>query len=307
MSDDVPREDVPGKSRSWTSEEAYYHFLDDMQKRRDKEVVGLSWPVEWPSIQSVVGPIEPGSLTIVASRPSVGKTMFAMQLLRHLAKLGKRLLFVSRELNVVRLVRRHIVAFGGNIYHLRSGDLLQTDLDAMNRYQDESKGWKVFYDDHSRTVASIEAEVERREPECIIIDYLQRLAYDTEKEYAAITRISNELQDLTLSTGVPVVCLSQLGRPEKGKENHPPVMSDTRGSGAVEERAANMILLHREWDVDEEHQFGSYVKVPKSPSNNGFAIIAKSADGESGRFIPMLFEGHRMRIIEREERSWVGL
>ena len=46
-------------------------------------------------------------------------------------------------------------------------------------------------------------------------------------------------------------------------------------------------------------EFGRTVKVPKAPSDNGFAIIAKSADGEAGRFIPMLFEGKRMRIVEK--------
>ena len=100
----------------------------------------------------------------------------------------------------------------------------------------ESADWKVSYSsDATRTVEGILTEVILTEPELVIVDYLQRLAYDTEREYAAITRIVNELQDLTLAMNVPLVCLSQLSRPLKGQEYKPPTMSDTRGSGAVEE------------------------------------------------------------------------
>jgi replicative DNA helicase len=169
----------------------------------------------------------------------------------------------------------------------------------MDRYLDAARGWRALYDDHSRTIGDIKREVEVNKPEVVLIDYLQRLAYDTEKEYAALTRIVNELQDLTLETNVPVVCLSQLSRPMKGTETKAPTMSDVRGSGAVEERAANLIILHREWETDKEERYGKVVEVAKSPKETGWMICAKVADGETGKPIPALFDGARMRITER--------
>jgi replicative DNA helicase len=287
------------EGRAVDSEHALVAFTDDLDKRRRGEIVGLPWPVEWPSLSRALGPLEPGSLTVIASRPSVGKTMFGMHLLRSLAARGHRVLYVTRELTVTRLVRRHVAAYGADMYRLRSGNLTQHDFDALANYQSDSREWQVFYDDHSRTIECINTEVILTQPDCIIVDYLQRLAYDTESEYAGITRIVNELQDLTLATDIPVVCLSQLSRPAKGFEAKAPSMSDTRGSGAVEERAANLVLLHRHWESATEERYGKQVEIAKTPTSEGWFIVAKSADGEAGAYIPVVFNGPRMSITER--------
>jgi replicative DNA helicase len=287
------------EGQAMDSEHALVRFTDDLDRRRRGEIVGLPWPIDWPALSRCVGPIEPGSLTVIASRPSVGKTMVGLHLLRSLCSSGHRVLYVSRELTITRLVRRHVASFGADMFRLRAGNPTDNDIKALDNYQSESRKWKVFYDDHSRTIEDIATQIILTQPELIIVDYLQRLAYDTEKEYAAITRITNELQDLTLATDVPVVCLSQLRRPEPGKESRAPSMSDTRGSGAVEERAANIILLHRHWEAEKEEHFGKEVTIAKAPTGEGWFIVAKSADGEAGRFIPVSFNGARMSVKER--------
>jgi replicative DNA helicase len=289
----------PIQGRALGGEHALAKFTDDLDRRRNGEIVGLPWPIEWPGLGRAIGPIEPGSLTVVASRPSVGKTMFGMHLLRSLAAAGQCVLYVTRELTTTRLVRRHIAAYGANMYRLRSGEVLQSDVDAITNYQRDAAKWRTFYDENTRTIEDLNVEIILTQPTVIIVDYLQRLAYNTEKEYAAITRIVNELQDVTLATDIPIVCLSQLARPLKGMENRPPSMSDTRGSGAVEERAANLILLHRRWDTEKEDRFGKEVDIAKAPTSEGWFIIAKCADGEAGKFIPVLFDGARMRITEK--------
>jgi replicative DNA helicase len=288
------------EGRSITEEQAIHKALADLDRRRNGEIVGLPWPVEWPSLSRTIGPIEPGSLTVVASRPSVGKTMFGMQLLRSLAIKKQRVLYVSKELNTSRLIWRHMASYGADLYRLRSGQVVQSDIDAIVSYQRDSAEWSTFYDDHSKNIEDINTEILLTQPTVLIIDYLQRLAYDTEKEYAAITRIVNELQDLTLATNLPVILLSQLSRPKKGEEFKPPTMSDLRGSGAVEERAANIIILHRDWDtVDELSHDGKSKTVAKAPQTTGYFNVAKCADGESGKFIPVLFNGPRMKIVEK--------
>jgi len=284
------------------AEEAFSVFAHDLERRKNGEIVGLPWPNEWPDLGRRIGPLEPGSLTIIAARPSVGKTMAGLQLLRSLCTRGHCVLFVSRELTVTRLMRRHHCAYGADMKRLQAGKLEQSDYDAMSQFTADSAGWESLYDEHSRTVADIRREVEVNKPSIVIVDYLQRLAYDTEHEYAAITRIVNELQDVTLETNVPIVCLSQLSRPMKGTETRAPTMSDTRGSGAVEERAANLILLHREWDTEKEERYGKMVDVAKSQLDTGWFLVAKSADSETGKPIPAWFDGARMRIAEREAK-----
>jgi len=76
-------------------------------------------------------------------------------------------------------------------------------------------------------------------------------------------------------------------------------MSDTRGSGAVEERAAVIVFLHRHWDMETEERYGKEVKVATKATDEGWFIIRKNADGESGKFIPVTYKGREMRIVER--------
>lgn len=288
---------IPGRATS--SPDALAKFKRDLERRERGEVVGLPWPPEWHSLESRIGPLEPSSLTVIAARPAVGKSLMGLQLLRYLAGEGKRVLYVSRELSTVRILRRHACSYGANMMSLRIGRPTQQDRNAMANYEKESRDWLAFYDDVSQSVDDVRSEVILTMPDIVIIDYLQRLAYDTEKEYAAITRIVNELQDMTLATDIPIVCLSQLSRPQKGMEWRPPTMSDVRGSGAVEERAANLIMLHRLWNTEVEERYGKEVKVAKSQSEDGFFQIEKCSDGETGSPIPVTFNGARMRVEQK--------
>jgi replicative DNA helicase len=274
-------------------------FTQGLDKRRRGEVQGLPWPVEWPSLTRYVGPLEPGSLTIIAARPSVGKTMVGMHLLRSLCHNGHKVLFVTRELTVERIIRRHVVSYGADMMRLRTGNTADSDMKALDNFIADSKNWKVWYDDHSKTVEEVRASIAAYAPDCVIVDYLQRFSYDGDNEYKAITRLANEFQDVTLLTGTPIVLLSQLRRPEQGKEFKAPAMSDTRGSGAVEERAANLILLHRDWDTIDEDKNGKPTTVAKSAKSEGWFIVAKAADGESDKFIRVDFNGARMSVQER--------
>ncbi len=284
------------RSEAVPGEVAFFDCLQDIERRRSGQVAGLPWPVEWPGLAKTVGSIEPGTFIVVAARPSVGKTMWAEQLLRTVCGHGKSVLYVSRELTVTRLMWRHFASYGADLYRLRTGKITAQDQHAIDTFQDESRGWEVHYDTASRSVADIRREVDLLRPDLVIVDYLQRLDYDTRTEYAGITRLVNELQNVTLESGVPVVCLSQLSRPAKGSEHKRPRMSDTRGSGAVEERAATLILLHRNWrtEVDER----GFTQAT-SAEDTGLMIVAKCADGQADVAIPCLLEGARMRIVER--------
>jgi len=283
------------KPHSLSSAELTQRVLADIDRRARGEVKGLPWPREWGQLAHDLGPIESGSFTIIAARPSVGKTLFAQQLQAHLGDKGYRVLFVTRELTAERLGRRHVVREGGDMARLRRGDVEASDQQAIGKYVERQSHWDVWYDFESRNVKEICREAEIVEPDCIIIDYLQRLAYETENEYAAITRIVNEVQDIVIDLNVPLILVSQLRRPIPGKEHLIPSASDTRGSGAVEERATNLVLMHRKWETKKDDTGRT---IATHPMKEGSFIIAKNADGPSGRIIPVLFKGDQMQVIE---------
>lgn len=285
------------KARPLTSAEATKACFDDLERRASGELVGLPWCPEWQELGRVLGPIERGSFTVVAARPSIGKTVVALQEQAFLCDRGHRVVFVSRELTPERLIRRHLVREGASMENLRLGKLSEDDRLARDRYFERQKFWNVLYDHVSRTVPEIARVAIEYQADCVIIDYIQRLAYNEDREYAALTRLANELQDFTLQTDIPLICLCQLSRPGKGQDHRFPQMSDLRGSGAIEERAANIVLLHREWTTKK--QGGQ--EIAGLMLDQGYFIVAKNADGEAGLRICTTTEGRRMRIVERAD------
>lgn len=287
------------RSQVLTSRAATERCLHDLERRRKGEIRGLPWPPEWAGLAKTLGPIEEGTLVVVGARPSVGKTLFAAQLQAFLCDRGYSVLYVTRELTPERLVRRHIAAQGAQLAHLKCGQLTASDQEAIDAYRRRQERWRVVYDGTSTTVADMAAQAVRCQADVVVVDYMQRLAYDMGSEYAELTRIVNDLQNLALSSGVPVVCLSQLSRPIKGQEHRPPTMTDTRGSGAVEERATQIVLLHRNWTT-KKSDIRPNTEVAALRLDTGYFIVAKNADGEADRAIPMRVDGARMRIVETQ-------
>lgn len=289
------------KSVGCSAFEAMYLCFEDIGRRERGEIKGLPWPREWSLLGEKLGLIEPGTFTVVAARPSVGKTIFASQLQAWLCDQGHRIYYVTRELTPERLIRRHIVRKGANMDNLRSGKLTQIDRDAMEKFREQQRTWQVLFDHRSNTVMDVAWEAQNFGAELVIVDYLQRMAYETEKEYAAITRLVNEFQDFTLATGIPLLLISQLTRPIKGQEHKVPSMSDTRGSGAVEERATTLVLLHRNWATKkDENGYGKEKEVATMRLETGDFIVAKNADGEAGTSVPMRVAGAQMSIVEED-------
>ena len=241
----------------------------------------------WPTLDKFMGPLEPGSLTVVAARPSVGKTMFLHDALRLFCKHGLRCLFISREMIPERIVWRHMVFYGVDMQRLRRGKLEPRDWEKLEDYRILSKNWDVTYDSISTTVAQIRQKIRKIQPDVVFIDYLQRLTWPTGDEYTSITQLTNEIQDMTLDTGVVTILASQLRRPQQGKEHIMPSMSDTRGSGAVEERATNLLIIHRDWTSGDN----------KLMTDKGLVLIAKQADGAASHAVRMDFKSS-MAIIE---------
>jgi len=165
------------------------------------------------------------------------------------------------------------------------------DYAAISRLEKDMPGLGEQWYLCTPTMGEIDYEVGILKPDIVIIDYLHRLHRNGKDEYHSLTNNMNEAQDITLRHNVPVVILSQLSRPGAAEEYSRPHMSDLRGSGAIEERAATILLLHRMYDLDE--QTGKRVKTEK-----GVFYIAKNADGDSDRHVRVLFRDGRFLIQE---------
>lgn len=220
--------------------------------RSDAAITGLE--TSFPTLDEMTAGYQPGDVIIVAARPSVGKTAFAVQTAVHAAKLKKSVLFASLEMTGVQLLDR-IVAHVAEInpMHLRQPKKLPEEhwgrlttakvaIDGLPLYIDETP---------SLTIEALGArarqlhaqQLDSEEPlGLIVIDYLQYMQLPRAESVAeAIQIVTRSLKSLAKELRVPIILLSQLNR--DGDER--PTLKNLRGSGAIEQDADVVVILHR--------------------------------------------------------------
>jgi replicative DNA helicase len=291
---DYTKDIAEAMSRALTREQVFHNAMEEISRYQKGEVVGLPWPKEWPSVTRHVGPIVPGSLVVIGAKTSHGKTIAGQQITRRITDAGATVLYVTLELTPERLMQREFAYHGADLKRLRTkGGMTEADWQAITRVQDEMKRWAECWYLTASSVAEVDAEVRKLKPSCVLVDYIQRITYEGKDEYHALTHNMNALQDITLRHKVPVVLLSQSRRAENAREQYKRMhASDLRGSGAIEERAATILIVHRIYEADPDNA-DNMVKTDK-----GFIFIEKNADGEAGNRIPVTFRDGRFEIRE---------
>lgn len=227
--------------------------------------------------------LQPSDLLILAARPSMGKTSFAMNIAQHAAMSGRVGVAVfSLEMSKEQLVMR-LLSSAGRIdsQRIRTGNLQPEDFDKLNRAVGMLSAAKIYIDDTpSISVLEMRAKVRRLAAQhdigLIVVDYLQlmRGRSSTENRTQEISEISRSLKALAKEHKVPVIALSQLNRSLEGRTDKRPMMSDLRESGAIEQDADVIMFIYR----DEV-----YNKAEDNP-NRGHAeiIIGKQRNGPTG-------------------------
>lgn len=207
-------------------------------------------------LDSKTGGVHNGELVILAARPSMGKTAFAMNVAENVA-LGQNIpvLFVSLEMSSVELADRLLCSVARvNGYRLRNGTITQDDrLRLVEKAADVAKAPLYVDDSPGRTVSEIAAaarRIKRRQGGLglVVIDYLQLIEPDNAKDprQEQVAKIARRLKGLARELKVPVMCLAQLNRQtEMGKDNIPK-LSHLRESGAIEQDADVVMFVHRE-------------------------------------------------------------
>ena len=226
--------------------------------------------------------LHPTELVLLAARPGMGKTSFALNILLHAGKFsGKSVVFFSLEMSREQLAQRLISgeAFLDN-KKLMTGKLNADDWDKVTLASTALSHTSIYIDDNpSLTVADMNAKCRRIENlGLVIIDYLQLMqssgsgrSYSGENRQQVVADISRALKIMAKELRVPVLCLSQLSRANESRSDKRPMLSDLRESGAIEQDADVVMFLYRD----------DYYNKDSDKRNQAECIIAKNRRGET--------------------------
>lgn len=216
-------------------------------------VAGFKMP--WPKMTLMLNGLRAG-LHIIAARPSVGKTSFAVNLMRYWCECGHHVLFCSLDMPRVEVLRRFVAERARVSARKAAFSPTATDLAAMSAAADAVAAWPLSVCetrdvDELRTLCMIERAAERLD--ILVVDYLQllharSLGREDASEYARVSYVSDTLKRLANELHIPVVALAQLNR-EVAKQDSAgrlPGLSDLRGSGSIEQDAFTVAILHRD-------------------------------------------------------------
>ena len=224
----------------------------------------------------------PTELVLLAARPGMGKTSFALNILLHAGKFSKKaVVFFSLEMSREQLATRLLSseAFLDN-KKLMTGRLNQDDWDKVTLAATALSHTSIYIDDNpSLSVADMNAKCRRMENlGLVIIDYLQLMqssgmgrSYSGENRQQVVADISRALKIMAKELRVPVLCLSQLSRANESRSDKRPMLSDLRESGAIEQDADVVMFLYRE----------DYYNKDSDKHNQAECIIAKNRRGET--------------------------
>ncbi|NOU95612.1 replicative DNA helicase [Paenibacillus sp. LMG 31456] len=279
--------DLAGRSASnrgfRTFVEVGTEFYEDLEHRHthpsEGGVTGIT--SGFPDLDKMTSGFQPSDLIIVAARPSVGKTAFALNVAQSAGKTcGEPVAVFSLEMGAKQLVQRMVSAEGNvDASRIRTGYLEQDDWEKVTMAMGALSDANIFIDDSpSITVNEIRAKCRKLKKEkglgMILIDYLQLISGNGRKEnrQQEVSEISRTLKQIARELDVPVIALSQLSRGVEQRQDKRPMMSDIRESGSIEQDADIVAFLYRDDYYDKETEKKNIIEI----------IIAKQRNGPVG-------------------------
>ncbi len=239
--------------------------------------------------------LQPSDLVIIAGRPSMGKTAFALNLAQNAAIKGKKTVCLfSLEMSREQLVQRMLCSDSGvNMQSVRTGSISDMDLVKIATSLDPLSKADIYIDDSPGCgVAEIRSKCRRLKSrtglDMIVIDYLQLMQTSGKHDNRVleISETTRKLKIMARELNVPVILLSQLSRGPEQRSDHRPVMADLRESGAIEQDADVIMLLYRPAVYDQSDDNTTEVIVAKH-RNGPTATVKLAWLGEVARFADM--------------------
>lgn len=222
-----------------------------------------------------------GDMVLIAARPSMGKTTFALNIAENAAlRSGKRVAIFSLEMSKEQLAYKLLCSEAHvDMLKLRTGNLDEKDWENLARASGPLGSSKIFIDDTAGiTVMEMRSKCRRLKIEhgidMIIIDYLQLMAGSkgSESRQQEVSEISRSIKAIAKEMQCPVIALSQLSRAPEQRADHRPMLSDLRESGSIEQDADVVMFLYRDEYYDKETE----------DKNMAECIIAKQRNGPVG-------------------------
>ncbi|MBL8803399.1 MAG: replicative DNA helicase [Planctomycetes bacterium] len=264
-----------------------------IEARTHRDTIGLK--TGYYELDEKLCGLNRGDMIIVAARPSMGKTAFALNLVEGAAmqldeRLGRKptVLFFSLEMGKQAIVQRMLCSRARvDAHKLRTGRIPDEDYGALMEAAGELGESSIFIDDTpGLSVMALRGRARRVKArhglDLIVLDYLQLMTHPkSESRQLEISEISRSLKALARELDVPVIALSQLSRAVEGKDRNPrgwPMLSDLRESGSIEQDADIVMMLYRE----EYYAVGD---VPEEVKGKATIIIAKHRNGPTGQLL----------------------
>ena len=299
------REGEADKKGLLTMKEHVFKAIDDLEARAANPNAINGVATGFKLLDEMTGGMHPGEMIIIAARPSMGKTSFAMNIVENVAVDQNRPCAVfSLEMTADSLVQRLICSRAKiNMRALMSGQFLnQGSFQQMTRAASALAGSKIFIDDTpALSILDLRSKARRlhkmHKIEMIMVDYLQlcrstsRRAQDNRQQ--EIAEISSGLKALAKELSLPIIVLAQLNRGAESRTSNKPKLSDLRESGSIEQDADVVALLFRpEYYAEDDDSRAE-------TAGEAELLIAKQRNGPTGG-VPLTFRKEFMRFEDRE-------
>jgi replicative DNA helicase len=225
--------------------------IDEVTSGTDK-LSGISTGI--PELDAITGGFHPSELTIVAARPSIGKTSLAVRLAYEAAEAGYRPVIFSAEMSLTQLQDRFLSLVAKvDVHSIRTRRLTADQIDRIYAARPTLDALNILIDDTpSMAIGTILAKARalsiQERADIVFVDYIQIIRGERPKgsnREQEIAMISSSLKSLAKEVGVPVVGLAQLSREVEKRRDKKPQLADLRESGAIEQDADNVIMIHR--------------------------------------------------------------
>ena len=254
----------------------------------------------FPSLDRVIFGLNPSDLILIAARPAMGKTTFAMNIATNAARIsrdaGKSVAIFSLEMSAEQLVSRMLSSEGRiSSEQMRTGRMEDSEMRNLQHAAEMLHELNVYIDDTANiSVGEMKAKLRRmKNLGLVVIDYLQLMTTNRKdgNRVNEISEITRSLKIMAKELAVPVITLSQLSRGPESRTDKRPMLSDLRESGSIEQDADIVLFLYRD----------AYYNKEEANITTSECIIAKNRHGET-KTINLRFDGQFTRFTDLEMR-----
>jgi len=274
---------------------------DRLAKMADPETrndyIGI--PCGIGALDKMITGLNKSDLIILGARPGMGKTSFALNIVRNVAMAAnKTVCFFSLEMSRDQLAQRMLSSEAGiKSEKLRTGELTDDEWTRLAQAGENLSKANIYFDETSNiTVPEMKAKLRRMKPapDLVVIDYLglMKSARQIDNRVQEVSEITRNLKIMAKELKVPVIACAQLSRGTEAKgKSHKPALSDLRDSGSIEQDADIVLFLYRETYYDNEKTDDE----DKGDPNKAECIVAKNRHGEIGT-VDLYWDGQFTRF-----------